>query len=197
MSDLDFDLVFLRSFSITATVGPETWHRLNRPQPVILDIRMRTSIALAGDTDSVINTIHYGTLCKAITEGIESTKAFRDLKHFAQEVCKTALGPGGGGKVVELTVTLPKGLLLAEGVGISTVQVKEGDDKDNNVQLMTQSQSLFVRDLKLACIIGVNPHERLEKQYVVINLTFLQVEEVLFTGYAEIVKKISDVSYNV
>jgi FolB domain-containing protein len=188
-SEPGHDVVFLSVLALKATVGPETWHRLNRPQPVILDIRMRTNIALAGDTDDVLKTIHYGNLCKAVTKCVESSGPFSDLKHFAGAVCEAALGPGGGGNEVDLTVTLPKALLLAEGVGLSTVQISGGD----KAAVRIQSQSLFVRDMKLACIIGVNPHERLEKQHIVINLIFYEITSDLFTDYAKVVKNITDV----
>lgn len=189
-SEPGHDVVFLGVLALKATVGPETWHRLNRSQPVILDIRMRTNIALAGDTDDVLKTIHYGNLCKAVTKCVESSGPFSDLKHFAGAVCEAALGPGGGDNEVELTVTLPKALLLAEGVGLSTVQIRGGGDK---AAVLIQSQSLFVRDMKLACIIGVNPHERLEKQHIVINLIFYEFTNDLFTDYARVVKNITDV----
>ena len=38
--------------------------------------------------------------------------------------------------------------------------------------------------MKLACITGVNPHERREKQYVVLNLTFYDIDADLFTQYS-------------
>ena len=45
----------------------------------------------------------------------------------------------------------------------------------------------------LACKIGVNPHERLEKQSVVLNLTFYDIGADLFTQYSVVIKKITDV----
>ena len=190
----DFDRVILHNLALSAAIGPEAWHRLDRPQPVVLDLSMQTNIELAGDTDDVLHTIHYGYLCKAVTKVVERQKPFLSIKEFADEVSKAALGPGGGKHLAELTVTLPKAVLLAAGLGLSTVRVveKKGTDAE---EMMVVSENVFVRDMKLACIIGVNPHERLEKQNVVLNLTFFDVQENVFTGYHVLLKKITDVGH--
>ena len=188
------DRVFLHGLTLSAAIGPEAWHRHNRPQPVILDVRMPTSIELAANTDNVVHTIHYGHLGKAITKLVQSGKNFESIKIFADEICKTALGPGGGKQVVELTVTLPKALLLAQSFGIVTQQVRQLQVEDSSVmQLHTESERLFVQGMKLACIIGVNPHERLEKQHVVVDLSFYDVADSIYKGYAVLVKKVTDV----
>ena len=188
------DRVILQHLALSAAIGPEAWHRPDRPQPVLLDLSMQTNIELAGDTDDVVHTIHYGYLCKAVTKVVERQKPFRSIKEFADEVSKAALGPGGGKHVAELTVTLPKAVLLAGGFGLSTMRMIEKKGTDTE-EMMVVSENVFVRDMKLACIIGVNPHERLEKQYVVLNLTFFDVRENLFTEYHVLLKKITDVGH--
>lgn len=66
-----------------------------------------------------------------------------------------------------------KALLRVEG-GLGRVvcarrgKGKEGDGK-GRVWCIT-SQAWMIRGLKIPCIIGVNPHERLEKQIVVVEL---------------------------
>jgi FolB domain-containing protein len=186
------DFVFLNALELKSIIGPEAWHRSSRIQPVVLDIRMQTDLMLAANTDDVLKTVHYGNLCKAVTGVVEDSGPFESLREFAQIVTEKALRCGEGGDVVDLSATLPKGLLLAEGIGISTRRVKR---KDSGSVLQTEIvfETLFVRNMKLACIIGVNPHERLEKQFVVINLAFYDVEEIVFKDYAKLIKKISDV----
>ena len=98
---------------------------MDRPQPIELDLSIPTNMEFADDTDDVVHSIHYGHLCKAITWVVERGKPFKSIKEFADEVCKAALGPGRGKDEVELTVTLPKAVLLAEGLGLSTSQVIE------------------------------------------------------------------------
>ncbi len=69
--------------------------------------------------------------------------------------------PGSSEKSIRVQVVLPKGALRVEGgVGVETLFVR-----DEVVQ-----QTLMVKELTVPCVIGVNAHERLEKQIVVINL---------------------------
>lgn len=130
---------------MSASIGPEAWHRMDRRQPVELDLSIPTNMEFAGNTDDAVHSIHYGHLCKAITWVVERGKPFQSIKEFADEVCKATLGPEGGGKdEVELTVTLQKAVLLAEGLGLSTTQVIEHKGT-NDEQLRVESESVFVR----------------------------------------------------
>ncbi|GAB7354090.1 hypothetical protein MBLNU459_g4659t2 [Dothideomycetes sp. NU459] len=58
--------------------------------------------------------------------------------------------------------------------------------------LHVETKMVFVQGIKLSCLIGVNPHERLEKQTVVVNLSFFDMINSLFTEYASLVKKTTD-----
>lgn len=81
-----YDVVFLRGLALTAVIGLDTWHRKNKAQPAILDLRMRTNIALAAENDDVLKTIHYGNLCKAVSEAALAME-FSDLQSFALSIC--------------------------------------------------------------------------------------------------------------
>ncbi|KAF1981928.1 FolB-domain-containing protein, partial [Aulographum hederae CBS 113979] len=170
----------------------DQWHRANYPQPASIDCRIRTSIAEAGKSDDVANTVNYGTLSKAIHKLAAYSKSFDDLKAFAEALCKTASETAGNDThkdcAVEVTVTLPQALILGEGFGIQLKQDKSGKED----ALQTQSLHAFVRSLRVACVIGINPHERVEKQPVVLDLTFYEVKDALFKEYATVVKRISD-----
>lgn len=179
------DTVYLDGVSLTAVVGPDCWGRPGKKQPVLLDIAMHTDIRLAGDTDDVLQSIHYGNLYKAVAKSVE-TDTFEDLDQLASAICATALTPelSGGNAAVELTITLPKGLLLAEGVGLRTGIRKA---------VFESGRVLFMKDIRLACIIGVNPPERLQKQIVVLNLEFSGFNDSLFKAYPEILKDVCEV----
>lgn len=147
-----------------ATTGVDSWRR-PKPQPILLSLWLKTSVALAGSTDHLPYSIHYGTVCKSISVAVENG-AFRDLEHLAEDVALLALGPSLNGEWVKVLIEKPRALLRADAAGISIVRrrdgatvKKEGEDR------------MFVKDLRLATIIGVNPWERNERQNVVINLT--------------------------
>ena len=183
------DVVYLKGLQLNAIVGNDAWHRPERQQPVVLDVRMRTDIQLAGDKDDVIHTVHYGNLCKAITKEVESGKTFASLVHLAKAVCTASFRPGGCKDEMELTITLPKGILLGDGVGLSA-----SFHRNRMFEKPAEDLSLFARGMKLTCIIGVNEYERLEKQYVVLSLRLSDIEQDIFTEYPPLLKEISDVS---
>lgn len=76
------------------------------------------------------------------------------------------------GEELRIEAKAPKALLRVEG-GLGRVvclrrgKGKEGDGKGR--EWCIQSQAWMIRGLKIPCIIGVNPHERLEKQTVVVE----------------------------
>lgn len=193
---MERDKVFLSGLALTAKVGYDVWHRSGRTQPVILDVSIPAAIKVAGETDDVLQTVHYGHLCKAITERVESMTEWFDVHDFALSVCEASLSPAGssgkGDGMVETTVTLPKALLLAEGFGLHVERSLQNVHGD--VPGLLENEYLFVKSSKLSCIIGVNPHERLEKQFVVMNLKMFGAGTPMFRGYATWFKDITDVS---
>ncbi|CUS13339.1 unnamed protein product, partial [Tuber aestivum] len=159
------DLIFVRSLNLKATTGVDSWGR-KRPQPILLTLWLRSSIALAGSTDHLPYSINYGTVTKAITARVEND-AFNSLEHLAEDVAHTALGPDINAGWVRVVVEKPRALLRADAAGIAITRRKNAEGE----VLAEGSDRVFVKDLRLVTIIGVNPWEREEKQAVVINLT--------------------------
>ncbi|KAI5792838.1 Dihydropteroate synthase-like protein [Pyronema domesticum] len=166
-SSSDRDLIFIHSLNLKATTGVDRW-KLPKPQAILVSLWLKTSVALAGSTDHLPYSIHYGLLCKSVTALVEGN-TFTSLEHLTEEVANLALGPELNGEWVKIAIEKPRALLRADAAGMSIVRrregnkiVKEGEDK------------VFIRDLRLVTIIGVNPWERLEKQNVVLNLTLYE-----------------------
>src|SRR5690606_29166187 len=82
-----------------------------------------------------------------------------------EKVSALALGKELNGEWVKVVVEIPRALLRAGAAGISMIRSR------TEMDIKTEEDKVFVKDLKVPCIIGVNPWERLEKQNVVINLT--------------------------
>ncbi|KAG0126688.1 Dihydropteroate synthase-like protein [Tuber indicum] len=159
------DLIFVRSLNLKATTGVDSWGRKN-PQPILLSLWLKSSIALAGSTDHLPYSINYGTVTKVVTAHVEND-TFSSLEHLAEDVARTALGPDINAGWVRVTVEKPRALLRADAAGISITR-----RKNNEGEVVAEgSDRVFVKDLRLVTIIGVNPWEREEKQTVVINLT--------------------------
>ncbi|KAI5776381.1 Dihydropteroate synthase-like protein [Geopyxis carbonaria] len=160
------DLIFVRSLNLKATTGVDGWQR-PKPQPILLSLWLKTSVALAGSTDHLPYSIHYGIVCKTVSQLVENGQ-FNSLEHLAEAVCRHALGPELGGEWVKVAIEKPRALLRADAAGISIVRRK---DAAGAVVAGPEDDRVTVKDLRLVTIIGVNPWEREERQNVVISLT--------------------------
>lgn len=169
------DVVFLQNISLSATIGKDCWHR-DKAQPVLISFRLFTNTTLAGETDDVVNTINYGTVYKAIADALTNA-TYATLDDFTETACRVALEAGGGEHVVG-TVRLPKALLQAEAYGGGVVCETEMQ-KGKSVT----SKILSVDNLRLPTLIGVNPHEREDKQLVAVHLTLHDAETPEVTDY--------------
>lgn len=199
------DAVFLRNLTLSAIIGKDAWQRSERPQPVVIDLKLQTDITVAAAQDTVEHTLNYGTLYKNITGLVEEgepamtmggRKQWGNLRNLAAVLCyipfRTAQETNGISiSLVELSITLPKGVLLAEG-GVAMSWVIESSSK-TNIEVRDDLQRFFIRQLKIPTIIGVNPHERLEKQQVVIDLTLRDIADhsAIWTEYHEIVRHVT------
>ncbi|KAI9365181.1 Dihydropteroate synthase-like protein [Pilaira anomala] len=168
-----YDKILVKNLVLKNVAGVEAWQRL-KSQPVVISVELMTDISAAGDTDHVTNTIHYGHVTKAITKLAEST-TFNSLEALAHAVVRLGCVQFGA-KQTHVTVEQPKALLHAAASGVKLARAIE-DFKDTDLIETTGQVSglgvadeIFVRDLRLHTIVGVNPWEREEKQVVVINL---------------------------
>lgn len=99
-------------------------------------------------------------MSKLVEEG-----QFKSLEHLAEMVSALCLSEEMKGSWVKVIVEKPRALLRAEAAGIAIVRTK------SKGELKIEEDKVYIKDLKVPCIIGVNPCERLEKQNVIINLT--------------------------
>lgn len=148
-----------------AITGVDSWRR-SRPQPILLSLWIKTSVALAGSTDHLPYSINYGTVAKTVSALVENS-TFSSLDHLAEEVSHLVLGPALGAGWVRVVVEKPRALLRADAAGISITRRRE-----KNGRVIAEGEDrVFVKNLRLVTIIGIHPWEREEKQSVIINLT--------------------------
>ena len=109
-------------------------------------------------------------MAESKSAGDESTSP-RRLESFVAEMRDWLYSPVGVLEVdavesLRIKVFLPKGSLLGSGVGLEKVFVFQSSESG----IVTRLSNLSLQDLKIPCIIGVNPHEREAKQVVIANV---------------------------
>ena len=184
------DSIYLRNLQLSAVVGSDAWRRPGKEQPVIISLHCGYSVSTAGTSDKVSDTLNYGSMCKVITSAIEANswpsvgRLVIDFPGF--DFRWPVLSSG------EVTVQLPKAILRAEG-GLEvrgTIKSDEnGDGEDYQLVHNVVYWEWTVKRIRVACIIGVNPHERLQKQDVLVDI---KADDNDFLYYAYKVERMSD-----
>ena len=169
------DIIYIQNLHLSAIVGPDAWHRPNKPQPLTLSARLHINTSAAASSDDIRETVNYGEICKLVTALIEREKAFHCIEQLGWTITALAEQQKWGGEKFEVEITLPKGLLRAEGgLGFRCCVKRDWDRRETEARWEDGDEyTWLIKDLKLACVIGVNPYERVEKQAVVVNLEIL------------------------
>jgi len=187
------DLILIKNISTRTTIGQSHWVRPQgdqKEQPVLISVAVPHSLRLAGSSDHLPYSVHYGTLCKTIEKTCAVKGKYGCMEHLAEEIALVAFQQFAGIQEIRVKVTKPRALLHAKGVSISILRRRGGGDGGDVVT---------VDDLEISTIIGINPWEREAKQKVKINLS-LEVprwtkENLDGFNYQNVVDAVSQVSY--
>ena len=189
------DSILLTGLTVRMLVGVDNWERV-KAQPVIIDVRVHTNVAQAGSSDHLPHSIHYGILTKEL-ENHCSRERYRSLEALAEGLAKVCIFTCRAPRVT-LRVQKPRSLLHAHSAGVEiirtagdfvTPQNESAEDVYSPAHAATTpspellhglrlsptsvwaiEDRVFVKDLCVSTILGVNPWERVDKQIVKINL---------------------------
>lgn len=174
-------------------VGKDAWHRDDKPQPAVISLRIgypSTLVDRAAKGDIVGPTLDYGKLYRQIEADIgrkfasedgDYVPAGRSVVKLASDLAATAcelvlqtfaeteplppgeepLGNWHDEKEIEVWIHLPKAILRADQ-GLKYRYYLGGRSMHDH--------DFTVKGIRCYCIIGINPHERKEKQAVDVTL---------------------------
>ena len=182
------DNVYLKSLSLPPlVVGADAWGRPDKPQPVLVSIKWYNPLPA---TDSLAGTLNYSTIAKDITSALEARRGgFSSAQSLIEFILYVAVEKGWKGVALGIEVDLPKAILEAgEGLKVGRGYDLQGHggmdvEMEGGLQAPFGKEELYPRarigDVRVLCVIGINPHERLAKQTVRVDL---EVEEDLAIG---------------
>ena len=171
------DTISLRGLSTSATIGPDAWNRPGKPQPLVLSLYLTIDTTFAASSDNVAHTFSYGQMCKDVDARTRG-KDFQSIDHLSFEIAGVA--DNWPGETLKIVVLAPKALLRVEGgFGKEVVSRRREVNMEGFKGLPwdVESHEWFLVGLRVACVIGVNEHERLERQMVSIDLKVLGEED--------------------
>lgn len=160
---MDVDKIILRNIPFELVVGLDAWRRADKAQPVSVTIHLspKTSFEAAALEDDVLLTIDYGKLYKKLSSSLNA-QTYSGIDHLATEIVR--LLPEHSG--FEIEVNLPKAILQAD----SGLKYLFGTVETTQSEIPLVFRLLEIRRLSCACIIGVNPHERIYRQQLFLTI---------------------------
>lgn len=192
------DTISLRnlSFTLPKGLGQDAWGRLGKPQPVISSIKISfNSVAKAAANDDVASTIDYGKLYKGIVAKVSDENVVLDgptdllicmrdavfaslaKQDFAEVGQGEARSWSKGFAKVWIQVRVPQAVLLAETGIVFEQEWSASIPWDAEHETWTGSYAvenasmatIRVEGVRCACVVGVNPHERIALQNVIVG----------------------------
>ncbi|CAK7213895.1 hypothetical protein SBRCBS47491_001961 [Sporothrix bragantina] len=184
--------------TLGAAAGQDAWGRHGRAQPAVLSAEavLTTPFAEAAVTDSVAgDTVHYGTLSKALLSSIGSWATPKENRPEASSLddvlagiwldltgqivangqstplaaaneARAALLTAEVVRRLTVTVLLPKASLVGEGASLTTTGLLAPQGAVGAIATRT----LRLHRLRVPTLVGVHPHERTAKQAVVMDV---------------------------
>ncbi|KAJ3208874.1 trifunctional dihydropteroate synthetase [Dinochytrium kinnereticum] len=176
------DIIEVKNLQIRNVIGVDSWER-SKKQPLNITLTLHTDISASGDKDILSASVHYGLVTKAVHQYSEKSSC-RSIEALAIGIIRCCF-TGFQLEKVTVRVEKPKGLLHAACAGVEMTRTKS--DIDALIQLEKETPRLnfrkalmeddgvgedviFVKELTLSTIIGVNAWERVEKQRVLIDI---------------------------
>lgn len=158
------DKVILKDIRLELAVGLDAWRRFNKPQPVLLTLEVQpaSNFEAAASKDDVNLSMDYGQLYKRIMSRLNAVESFPTVIVLLSQLSEMVTDY----TTLDIDLLFPKALLQANGGVLYRLQIDKSDP-----EAATSNLSLTVKQIACGCIVGVNPHERLYKQSLFIDIS--------------------------
>lgn len=161
-----FDKIIVQNLEVTVNSGKDVWGRQKKQRAFVsVTLTLGQQFASASSTDSVDDsTVHYGTLSKAIQSQLQDpNSAWMSTVELSASISDSVRKVAGSTRIyaIETDVCYLKGSMFGDGAGYTVSNIEDAG---------LSSRVLYLRNVCIPCLIGVNSNERLQKQPVIVNL---------------------------
>ena len=161
-----FDKIMVQNLEVVVPAGKDVWGREKKQRAKIsVTLTLAKQFTSASSTDSVDDsTVHYGTLSKAIQARFkDDTMPWMSTPALSAAISDSVRKVAGSTAVyaLETDVSYPKGSMFGERAGHGTCCIEKSGARSN---------VLYLRNVRIPCLIGVNSNERLQKQPVNVDV---------------------------
>jgi dihydroneopterin aldolase/2-amino-4-hydroxy-6-hydroxymethyldihydropteridine diphosphokinase/dihydropteroate synthase/2-amino-4-hydroxy-6-hydroxymethyldihydropteridine diphosphokinase/dihydropteroate synthase len=167
------DKIIIKNLRVKGHLGASHW-QLDEGQMLIFNV---TGFLDFKPTDNINDTVSYFTISEHIQHYLETERKCKTLERLADLVALYCLDLGLQKVIVQIEKS--HALLHADTVGIRIERSKSDTSYLKAITAMdvsipqpfpTTDDVIFIKDLAISCIIGVNTFERIEKQRIILNI---------------------------
>lgn len=197
------DKVSVRNLQVTVNSGLDVWGRQKIQRALIsVTLSLAQTLASAASADSLdSSTVDYGKLSKDIRANVQETVWLPpyDLAELIKaRVYEVAKGPIAQEQAtvqsVEIDICYPKGSMFGDGAGLSwSFMMAKSLQMEQEFAPMPQSRVLYLRNVRVPCLVGINANEREQKQPVVVSLWIERLPKHLSDAHSSLESVIVDV----
>lgn len=156
------DHVYIDKLQVDAVIGPDFWDRIN-PQRCFVTLDMATDFGKASANDDLRYSLNYAVISKDVTKFVQSKDNWYSIGHLSRSLSRYTLARYEGIQKLTLSVETKTGHVRCDDIS-TVVQLSR------NKTTAGEYDILKISNLKLLALIGVFTFERLQKQYVSLEL---------------------------
>lgn len=158
------DKVHIEKLRVNTIIGPDSWNQLNKQQ-CFVTISMHTDFSKASDNDDLNYSLNYAVISREVTDFINKTSNWGSLGKLSRGIADFALNKFKGIEELELEVNTNSAHIRSDDISVQVFKSRAIPDDSNNYDV------LKISNLKMLTLIGVFTFERLQKQFITLDLT--------------------------
>ncbi|QLL31261.1 hypothetical protein HG536_0B01220 [Torulaspora globosa] len=159
------DKVHIENLQVETAIGPDSWNQIN-PQQCYLSMEMLTDFSKAAEHDDLTHTLNYAVICREVGKFVGSRTDWGSLGNLSKSVTKFVMSNFPGVDSLKLKLQTRTGHIRSDDISCVIEENRRRDEEINTLRY----DLLCISNLKLLTLIGVFPFERLQKQYVTLDL---------------------------
>ncbi|QLG70183.1 hypothetical protein HG535_0A01220 [Zygotorulaspora mrakii] len=164
-SNLMNDKVHIEKLDVNAVIGADSWNQLNAQQ-CFVTMNMLTDFSKAAVGDDLNYSLNYAVISRDIAEFVQSKRNWRSLGNLSRSVSNYALQKYSGIESLQLLIETKTGHIRSDSISCLVNQM--------NSRAPTRQKDVYdviqISNIKMLTLIGVFTFERLQKQYVTLDI---------------------------
>lgn len=159
------DQVHIEDLRVETAIGPDSWNQIS-PQQCFVTLDMQTDFSKAAAGDDLSNTLNYAVISREVMNHVKTKSNWGSLGNLSKSIQSYVMSKFIGIDALQLKVRTKTGHIRSDDISclISETRSKAEGKASSGYDL------LHISNLKMLTLIGVFTFERLQKQYVTLDL---------------------------